>query len=139
MQIETKKIMEGNCDGQVVWICHYNRPDMQKKALRNVPPTKVIIRSIEELPANKRVYYSESYFSPLSKSGKPLSKIISPVDNTGYRSLCGNTLYVFDDEKECVAMWNTQLANHIATLDNLIANAAKHWQNEKDELVKVIV
>lgn len=138
MRIETKEIMDGGHIGKIVWICHYNRPDMNKKALRNVPPTEVIVRSNEELPKNKTVYYSENHFSPIKADGKPASKVISPVDNTGYRSLSGNPLYVFDNEDECNAMWNTQLANHFVELDKLIANAASHWESEKSELLKQV-
>ena len=138
MQIDTDKIMEGRCNGEIVWICHYNRPDMQKKALRNVPPTKVIVRSNDELPPNKRVYYSASHFSPLNKKGGPLAKVISPVDNTGYRSRCCNKLYVFDNEEECIGMWNTQLNHYCLELDLLIRNAAEHWETEKAILINDI-
>jgi len=134
MRIDTKKIMGGQLVGDIVWICHYHRPDMQKKALRNVPPTKVIVRDNSELPKNKRVYYSKNHFSPLNKSGDPTAKVISPVDNTGYRSRSGSMLYVFDNEAECIAEWNKQLFNHIEVIDELIAGAAKHWQDEKDKL-----
>ena len=138
MLINTQEIMNGSRIGEIVWICHYNRPDMNKKALRNVPPTRVIVRSNDELPKNKKVYYSHNHFSPLKKDNTPLAKVISPVDNTGYRSMSGEPLYVFDSEEECYAMWNSQLADHLVVIDSLIENAAKKWQNEKDELTKQI-
>jgi len=135
MQIPTKEIRDGNRIGELVWICHYNRPDMHKKALRNVAPIQCLVKSIEDLPKHKTVYYSSTYFAPLNKKGGPSAKIISPVDNTGYRSLCGNELFVFDNEAECVAEWNKQLADHQAVLDTLIENAAQHWINERQKLV----
>jgi len=139
MKIETKAVRDGLYDGSIVWVCHYNRPDMHKKALRNVPPTKCIVRPLSELPKNKRVYYSFSFFCPLKKGDAPTSKVISPVDNTGYRSMCGNELHVFDSKIECVESWNQQIANHAAVLDKLIENAADHWRTEKSILTATIV
>jgi hypothetical protein len=134
MVINIKEITNGNLDGQIVWICHYNRPDMNKKALRNVPPTKVIVRCNDNLPAGKRIYYSESHFCALNKDDKPTSKVIAPFDNTGYRSYPGNPLFVFDNESDCNAKWQEQLNAHIEVLDELISSAGKHWQDEKIKL-----
>ena len=58
---------------------------------------------------DKRVYYSETHFVPYSKKGKLLNKVISPVDNTGFRSREGNDLFVFTTEKECIEEWNKQI------------------------------
>lgn len=139
MKIVTQAVQDGMHNGKTVWICHYNRPDMDKKALRNLPPTKVLIRNNTELPENKKVYYSLSHFSPLNKNGEPTSKVISPVDNTGYRSRSGNPLHVFDNEEECINSWNAQLNSHCGVLDDLIANSTKHWKNEKAELLKAVI
>jgi len=138
MKIETKEVRDGKYLGKKVWVCHYNRPDMQKKPLRNLPPTEVLIRSIDELPKGKKVYYSEVFFSPLNKKGLVLSKVISPVDNTGYRSHCGNELYIFNNETECKKHWNTQLNNYFVKLDELIFTAADNWRNQKEDLMKSI-
>ncbi len=107
MKINCTEVRDGKHDGKIVWICDYRRPDLHKKPLRCVKPTRVLIRANDELPSNKKVYYSNSHFSPLKADGTPYAKVISPVDNTGYRSLCGNMLYVFDNKEECVNMWNT--------------------------------
>ena len=109
MRIETKRVREGYNIGFYVWICHYLRPDIDKKPLRNIPPTRCLVKSVSELPANKKVYYSKTFFSPVNKNGSISTKIISPVDNTGFRSYCGNELFIFDNEQECVKEWNTQL------------------------------
>lgn len=138
MKIDTHEIMNGSRDGQTVWICHYNRPDMRKKALRNLPPTMVLVRSNLDLPSNKKVYYSQSHFVPIGSSGKPLSRIISPVDNTGYRSRCGNEVHVFDNEEDCNEAWNSQLKDHCEVLDLFIENSSKHWEDEKAELLKAV-
>ena len=105
----TEKVRKGEMNGKTVWICHYNKPDLNKKPLRNVPPTKCIVVSNDELPKNKTVYYSESHYRPIGKNGNPTSKVISPVDNTGYRSYCGNMLFTFESEIDCVAKWNSQI------------------------------
>ena len=138
MKLSTEDIRNGKHIGKHIWICHYNRPDMHKKPLRNLPPTEVIIRPVGELPKNKKVYYSEVFFSPLSKKGEPMSKVISPVDNTGYRSYCGNEVYAFNNEKECNNHWNNQLNNHFVRLDELINTAADGWRMQKDELLKML-
>jgi len=130
----TKLVRLGELDGIEVWVCHYNRPDLQKKALRNTPPTKCLVRPTSELPKNKTVYYSESFYSPLGKSGKPTAKIISPVDNTGYRSHCGNMLYTFKNEADCIAEWNSQIAGVLKRIQVKIDNAASAWKEEKEEL-----
>jgi len=136
MQIETKVIRGGGHIGDTVWICHYNRPDLQKKALRNIPPTKAVVTDNCVLPANKTVYYSETHFVPLNKAGKPLKKVISPVDNTGFRSRLGNELFVFTTEDECKAKWNSQLRECCGRIDDEIANAAQGWIDQKVDLTK---
>jgi hypothetical protein len=130
----TKLVMLGELDGFEVWVCHYNRPDLQKKALRNTPPTKCMVRPISELPKNKTVYYSESFYSPISKGGKVTAKIISPVDNTGYRSHCGNMLYTFRKESDCIAEWNRQIEGVSERIQIKIDNAASAWKEEKEDL-----
>lgn len=138
MKIDIHIIMNGGLDESIVWVCHYNRPDMNKKPLRNVPPTKVKVRSNVELPKGKRIYYSESHFSVLNSKGSSTSKILSPVDNTGYRSYCGNTLHVFDTESECIVEWNEQLNSHIKVLSHLIATASEFWVQEQNTLLTAI-
>lgn len=135
MKIETKEIRDGDRVGDIVWICHYNRPDLDKKPLRNLPPTQALIKSNEDLPKNKRVYYSQNHFVVIGKKGKQTSKIISPVDNTGFRSRCGNELYVFTTESECIHEWNKQLDEHCDRLNERELNAAKYWRQEKESLL----
>jgi hypothetical protein len=137
MQVETKTVQDGQHNGKTVWICHYHRPDLDKKPLRNVPPTKVIVCSNDELPKNKTVYYSQSHFRPINAKGKATAKVISPVDNTGFRSRQGSPLYVFDNEAECIAAWNAQLDEHERRVDVRIATAADYWKEEKTKLVNL--
>lgn len=134
MQIKTEDIRNGGHVGEVVWICHYNRPDLNKKALRNIPPTKVIVVSNKDLPSGKSIYYSENHFSPIGKNGSPTAKIISPVDNTGFRSHIGNELFVFTDENECFLTWNSQIQECCDRIEVEIQNATKVWELEKNKV-----
>jgi hypothetical protein len=97
-----------------------------------------LVRSNEELPKGKKIYYSQSHFCAIGTNGNVTSKILSPVDNTGYRSHSGNPLHVFDNEADCNEAWNEQMKAHINRLDDLIKNAAKHWEDEKRMLVSSI-
>lgn len=130
----TTDIRNGAKIGEVVWICHYNRPDLNKKALRNVPPTKVMVMSNDTLPKNKTVYYSITHFAPLNNKDEPTKKVISPVDNTGYRQRAGNELFTFDNEIDCRAEWSRQISEHCKRIDVKIENAAKYWIDEKAKL-----
>ncbi len=123
MRVDTREIMNGEHNGKTVWITHYNKPDKNKKPLRNIEPTQCIIMDNDEVEATaktrdengvltkrprKVVYYSKSHFAPLSVKGKPLKKVISPVDNTGYRSRSGNPLNVFTTELEAVESYTKE-------------------------------
>lgn len=123
MRINTREIMDGLHDGKTVWITHYNKPDPNKKPLRNITPAEVRIMSNQEVEATKRpvdesgnmtgrarkpVYYSYSHFAPYGKGGKLLKKVISPVDNTGYRMRSGNKLNVFTTKEEAQESYCTE-------------------------------
>lgn len=62
MKLNTSDIRNGKHVGEKVWICHYLRPNLDKKPLRNIKPTYVIIRDNDELPKNKKIYYSITFF-----------------------------------------------------------------------------
>ena len=126
----TKEVQSGNLNGKEVWICHYNQPDLNKKPLRNIPPTKCLVVCNDELPKNKTVYYSKSHYRPIGKNGKPTSRIISPVDNTGYRSHQGNPLNTFESESECINKWNEELKVVHEKLTSKLKTAAKVIENE---------
>lgn len=134
MNLSVNAIRDGQHLGETVWICHYNQPDLDKKPLRSVPPTKVLIRDIAELPSNKKVYYSVTFFSPFNSNGSVSSKVISPVDNTGFRSRSGNPLHVFDNEADCITQWNSDLDEHIARYDAKIASVQDVLKEEQRQL-----
>lgn len=137
MKYKTSEIRDGKYIGDIVWVCSYNQPDINKKPLRNVPPTKCIIEPIEK--TNKRVYYSETYFCPLNKNDEPTKKVISPVDNTGYRSYCGNEIDVFSSEKECVSSWNEQLKVVSDIMEKYAEDAYNIWTDKSNELKNKII
>ena len=132
MKLITKDIRDGKHRGEIVWVTHFNQPDLDKKALRNVPPTKCIVKSIDE--TKKRVYYSENYFAPLSKKGEATAKVISPVDNTGFRSHCGNELFVFTTEEEAIELWNSQVTAAVNTLTKRAEGARQALLDQANEL-----
>ena len=74
----------------------------------------------------------------LDKSGAPLSKIISPVDNTGYRSRSGTPLNVFDSESDCKESWNDQMVKYVEEINILISSAANDWIKEKKKLITMM-
>lgn len=135
MQLGTLDIMKGAHQGEIVWICDYRLKDINKKPIRHVPPTKVMIRPISELPVNTRIYYSESFFSPLSKKGELTSKIISPVDNTGYRSFVGTPLCVFTTEEECIARYNYLCDIVIQTIDKELSEVCNRLMEQKQKVI----
>ena len=137
MKIDTKSVREGSKVGDRVWICHYLKPNLDKKPLRTVPPTYVVIRSINDLPQGKRIYYSETFFSPINKNGSISTQVISPVDNTGFRSFCGNELFIFDNEQECIEEWNKQLKDCQERINIKMSNILNDLRVEFNNLDKM--
>lgn len=94
--------------GLCVWVCDFrfnNNGDI--KPIRNVEPVEVMVCSNEDLPGNKRVYYSPIHFRPVVGE-KVLSKVIGPYDNTGYRAYPGTSLNIFLTKFECYDCYITQ-------------------------------
>lgn len=136
MRINTTEVREGLHNNKTVWICHYNHPDLHKKPLRNIKPTKAIIMSLSDIANVKNMYYTKSCFVPLNKSNSPLKKYISPVDNTGFRSHYGNELFVFDTEAECRTEWDKQIDEYITRKDDWMKSLQAEWDIEKKNLLK---
>lgn len=136
MKISTEQIRDGGLTGETVWVCDFRQPDLNKKAIRHVKPTKVIVKSNNDLPKNKTVYYSENHFSPINDKGKITSKIISPVDNTGFRSRSGVELNVFDNEIECKAYYKCQCQDIIDRYQKMITSAVDNLKDRQLEIIK---
>ena len=95
--------------GKKVWICDYRlNSNCDAKPIRAVKPTFVELTSNDELPPNKRVYYSPIHFREI-KNNKTTSKIIAPYDNTGYKSFTGVCLNIFENKNDCIEFYKKQL------------------------------
>ena len=133
MRVDIKEITSGSRDGETVWVCdiRYNVYSEATKPLRHVMPTQVQVTNNDQLPKNKTVYYSDSHFLVLSKSGKPLkSKVIAPFDNTGYRAHTGTPLNVFTTAAECKAHYKKQCDEIVELLKSRQVEANKFFNNE---------
>ena len=104
MKLNNKQIIDGERNGEQVWICDLRYSSLSEKAIRKVPPTLVEIVSNDE--TTMRVNYSHSHFRAINAAGKRMAKVIKLFDNTGYRSFSGVALEVFETEAECVEHWN---------------------------------
>lgn len=119
-----------------IWICDYRQEDSNKKAIRHQRPTEVIVRNISELPKNKKVYYTENFFSKLNAKGEVINSSIIPVfDNTGYRSFTGVPLSAFDNEEECKKHYLEQVDKIITMIDNEMESILLSLQNMKEDLI----
>lgn len=137
MEISCKEIQSGGkWVGKLVWVCDYRQPDLQKKAIRHVRPTLVLVRSNDELPQNKRIYYSETHFVKLLASGQPSSTIIGLFDNTGYRSFEGHPVKVFETEAECVQEYNKMADVIIKSYEELLKTIVERLEKGKNEVIE---
>ena len=125
---------DGLKDGQIVYICDYRYNDIFNKPIRHVEPTRVIVVSNEELPKNKRIYYSRTHFKPINKSGKVMSKIIAPFDNTGYRNFTGVCVNIFDSMEECIEKYNKQCEYILEEIENGKKEAILRFDNMKEKV-----
>jgi hypothetical protein len=132
MKYVTKEIREGQHTGKIVWVCSYSQPDIDKKALRNTPPTECLIMPVSE--TTKRVYYSENYFAPIGANGQTTKKVISPVDNTGFRSNPGNEIDVFSTKQECIDEWNRQVTAVSERMKSYAEQARRIWLESAEKL-----
>lgn len=101
-------------NGKKVYVVDIRNSD-GNSYLRSIEPTLVEIVSNEELPKNKKVYYSNYHFRKIGKTGKTTKQIIAPYDNTGYRSYSGVSVNVFETYEEAVEKYNEQLEDVVDT------------------------
>jgi hypothetical protein len=96
-----------NITGKMVWICDYRaNADPTKKPIRGIEPTPVVVTDAKE--TNKIIYYSPIYFRPV-KNGHVISKVIAPMDNTGYRGYTGESVNIFYTVEDCVKCYREQV------------------------------
>lgn len=137
MEIDIKEITDSSVwIGKRVWICDFRQPDLNKKPIRHVQPIEVEVCSNEDLPKNKRIYYSENHFRKIGAKG--LTKDIIPVfDNTGYRSFAGTPVKAFDNQQECYAAYNVMADSIVNELDDRMSVVLKQLQAEKNDILKL--
>lgn len=112
--------------GNIVWVCDYRYNDLSlSKPIRHVPPTEVEIWSNDDLPKNKRVYYSSIHFRPIGKK-----VVIAPFDNTGFRSYTGVSLNVFLTEKEAKDHYRVACKNLIGDLQQEKIKVAQDFDDK---------
>lgn len=92
--------------GKEIWIAEAN---FKMERPRIIKPTSVLVVDVDNLPKNKRIYYSCTYLTPVGKN----SKIIPIYDNTGYRSFTGNPLSAFDTKEEATVWFNSKMQEKI--------------------------
>lgn len=96
-----------NITGKMVWICDYRvNADPTKKPIRDIKPIAAIVTDAEE--TKKAIYYSPIYFRPV-KNGRVMSKVIAPMDNTGYRCRPGESVNIFYTVEDCVKCYREQV------------------------------
>ena len=133
--IDIENIRNGSLNGQIIWICDLRYSDYNNKPIRNIAPTKVMVRSNSLI--KKTIYYSESHFAKLNAAGEPLKSGIIPLfDNTGYRSYAGVALNCFEAEEECVAHYQKQLKTAIEGLEKYKIEICKSIDIKITELNK---
>lgn len=137
MKIDIKEITEGNkWSGKIVWICDFRRPDLNKKPIRHVKPTKVIVRNNNEMTKKQKIYYSENHFCKLNNKDEIINSGVIPVfDNTGYRAYTGVPVSVFDNEEECNKEYCNMANVILEALDNKMENILTQLTKEKEEIL----
>lgn len=131
MKLENENLKES----QIVWICDFRYNDIFKKPIRNVKPTKVMVKRNIDLPCNKTVYYSDTHFRTLNKNGKISSKVISLYDNTGYRSYEGICVNIFDNEKECKECFEKQCEEILKEIQEAKEESLRKFNSMEKEII----
>ncbi|WP_440110007.1 hypothetical protein [Paenibacillus sp. QZ-Y1] len=125
--------------GEEVWICDYRYNDVDNKPIRHISPKKVVVVSNEDLPKNKRVYYSEFHFRGLRESGKMSNTVIAPYDNTGYRAYAGVPLNIFYDKEERIKHYLNQCVENMKQFDDAKVKKITYYSQKIDEINQEIM
>lgn len=102
-----------NVIGKRVWICDFrnNEKNVFGKPIRAISPRQAVVFDAND--AKKAIYYSPIFFRELKKDGSVKAAEINAVDNTGYRSVAGTSLQIFEDRESCVACYKQLLEKAI--------------------------
>ena len=135
MKYNIKNITTGGMNGKIVYISHFNKPDFDKKPIRNLSPRKVIILSNSELPKNKKIYYSESHFRAVNKAEKVLSTVYPVFDNTGDRARTGEPVNVYSTIEECILDYNCDVRDAYNSMQLYLKSRLKSIDKEMENLL----
>lgn len=124
-----------NVVGKSVWICDFrnNEKNVFGKPIRAISPRLVVVFDAET--AKKTIYYAPIYFREMKK-GKLLATEISPVDNTGFRSIAGTSVQIFESQEECVACYKKLLEKAIAERKESLKKITADINELEQELIK---
>lgn len=126
-----------NITGKMVWICDYRaNADPTKKPIRGIEPTPVVVTDAKE--TNKTIYYSPIYFRPV-KNGHVMSKVIAPMDNTGYRGYTGESVNIFYTVEDCIKCYREQVRQATETYQNELERMTTDFTTRIDILEKSLI
>lgn len=126
-----------NITGKIVWICDYRaNADPTKKPIRGIEPTPVVVTDAKE--TNKTIYYSPIYFRPV-KNGHVMSKVIAPMDNTGYRGYTGESVNIFYTVEDCVKCYREQVRQAKAIYHKELARITNLFNARIGELSESLI
>jgi hypothetical protein len=134
MKLDSKELTKKDSPhlGKIFWICDYRQPDLDKKAIRHVQPTPVVLVSESELPKGKRVFGSYNFFKKLNNKGAIVDGSIIPIcDNTGSTV----PVSIFDNESECRNHYAAMADAIIDSLDNRMATILQRLQSYKEDVI----
>ena len=121
-----------NVEGNIAYITDLRVSDGGNKFIRNIPPTKVLIRHNRELNGAKTIYYSDFHFLKM-KGDKVLKQVIAPFDNTGYRYYTGTSVNIFEDYEDCVKKHNEQ----VEKAANVYNSRIREIEEQRDKLLQM--
>lgn len=126
----------GNIIGKKVWICDFrnNEKNVFGKPIRAISPRQVVVFDAND--AKKTIYYSPIFFRELKKDGSVKYTEINAVDNTGYRSVAGTSLQIFENREECVACYKLLLEKAIRERKDALAKISSDINELENELAK---
>lgn len=126
-----------NITGKMIWICDYRaNADPTKKPIRGIEPTPVVVTDAKE--TNKTIYYSPIYFRPV-KNGHVMSKVIAPMDNTGYRGYTGESVNIFYTVEDCVKCYREQVRQAKAIYHKELARITNLFNARIGELSESLI
>lgn len=126
-----------NVIGKKVWICDFynNEENVFRKPIRAISPRQAAVFAAND--AKKTAYYSPIFFRELKEDGSVKSTKINVIDNTGYRSIIGISLQIFEDEESCVECYKQLLEKAIQERKTALVKVINGIQELENELSRL--